>query len=440
MRKHRFLVWAAITGALALVYSGIAVADPSVGQKLPPTPIHTAAPVPGSVANAINNLGLTKYQNLYAGDSVKPDGSVTVMLGPGTDTSFTRDLASLTSSSAIQAFGPVPTIANTRVPASISVFNTASSAMNVATNRLEAAGFVPAYWSPDLQGGTLDITLSSAPDGMSTVAATAYLRQAVSQYVTVTSVNAPPEKTFLDRGHDIEPWYASDLIRNTGSGAFCTTGFSVIGTSGQPRASTAAHCNENGSNTFTNGGYYAPGTNPCCDFPVPDGTPQNTLGFTSNYALGGDADVQFLEDPVTPGSGDGPYVWIGFGTAQPYAMAVGGGFANYPAGGQPLTTDGAFTRTVRYVPVIQAGQSTCFNGGQGNICGMIELQGTSQQGVSPTAQPGDSGGPLFCFACYPNVVSPVGLIEGGSSPGQPIFATYIGNDLGATGGYIYTSG
>ncbi len=61
MRKHRFLVWAAITGALALVYSGIAVADPSVGQKLPPTPIHTAAPVPGSVANAINNLGLTKY-------------------------------------------------------------------------------------------------------------------------------------------------------------------------------------------------------------------------------------------------------------------------------------------------------------------------------------------------------------------------------------------
>ncbi len=148
MRKHRFIVWAAITGALAPVYSGIAVADPSVGQKPPPTPIHTAAPVPGSVGNAINNLGLTKYQNLYAGDLVKRDGSVTVMLGPGTDGSFARDLASLTSSSAIQAFGPLPTIAITRVPASISVFNTASSAMNAATNRLETAGFVPAYGAP----------------------------------------------------------------------------------------------------------------------------------------------------------------------------------------------------------------------------------------------------------------------------------------------------
>src|ERR1700691_6160150 len=41
------------------------------------------------------------------------------------------------------------------------------------------------------------------------------------------------------------------------------------------------------------------------------------------------------------------------------AMPVVSPMSSYPAEEQDLTLDGAFTRTVRYVPVIQAGPAVC---------------------------------------------------------------------------------
>lgn len=461
MRKQRFITAVAVACVCAMILSGIALADapatpqatpsPSAtsGQKPTPPPVQSGqAQNTSGAADAIQGLGLQTYPNIYAGGEVQPDGSVVLYLGPGDDAAFTTALHALLASSAVKALGPEPATTIVRVPQSIATLNAAGSAFVQALPQLKAQGFVQGGGTANPKTGTYDVTFAAVPNGMTTAEATAELQQTISPLIRVTSVNAPLMGEYYNREHDAPPYYGSDLVRNP-NGEFCTTGFTVIGTLGLPRATTAGHCGQvTGTNFYTNGGWGVTAPSPDHNSTAyTDGTPINNLGQTSNIAYSpysGYADIQFLRIPTEPQNEYGPYIWDGTGTAQPTPKPVGNPYTSYPVPGTELTLDGAFSRMVRHVKVTAAGAYTCFPGN--GICGMIEFKDVSADGVTPVAQPGDSGGPVFCYACYSNGdVKPAGLIEGGPTagpdPNANVYATFIQNDLNAIGGgsHIYTA-
>jgi hypothetical protein len=345
----------------------------------------------------------------------------------------------------MKVFGHEPTIKIERVPQSIATLDSASFAVTKHAAQLKAAGYDLSNWAPDPRKGAVDVALASAPKGISAAAATRYLQRTVSRHLVVTSVSAPLSRVTDNRQQDSTPFFAGDLIANAAANDACTSGFTVFGTSGQPRAMTDAHC---GEGTFTNGGYEV-----TANFGLiqTNGLKQ-TLGRTSNYHLVNatdsthlGADVQLLENPVSATNGYGPFVWVGVGSAQPTAMPVVSDMAGYPAVGQQLTLDGAFTRTVRFVPVLASGAAVCDKSvisGTSNtitLCGLIKLASANANGVTPVIHQGDSGGPVFCYACSPNGIEPAGLIWA-DDPDSTTYATDIGLDLAAAGASMDTSG
>ena len=412
---------------------------PAIARGVP------AADATGNAPQAINRLGLTRYASVYAGDLVNSDGSITVLLGPGSATSFRASISKLRPESGMKAFGHEPTVKIERVPQSIATLDSVSVTVADHVSQLQAAGYELSNWAPDPQKGTLKVALSAAPKGISAAAATRYLQRTLSRHLVVTSVSAPLAHVTADRQQDTIPFFAGDLIANSAANDACTSGFTVIGTSGYPRAMTDAHC---GNGTFTNGGYAVTSN---FGLTTTSGTKQ-TLGITSNYHLTNatgssnlGADVQLLENPSNDALGFQPYVWVGTGTSQPTALPVISPMSGYPAVGQQLTLDGAFTRTVRYVPVLAAGPAVCgksvINGTSNTIllCGLIKLASSNANGVTPVVHSGDSGGPVFCYACSPDGVEPAGLIWA-DDPNGTAYASDIGLDLAATGARMETSG
>ena len=420
--------------------TGARGSSPAAGSKPTATGV-PAKPVPGDVADAINILGTTKYASLYAGDVVRPGGGVTVLIGPGSATAFRAAVTGLKAQPAIKALGREPAVTIQRVPESIGVLNTSSRTVTSHTAKLRAAGYKLATWWPDPQKGTVDVTLSAVPKGMSRSAVTSYLRRTLSSHLVVTSISAPVPQMTSNRSQDSVAFNGGDLIYAPSEDAWCTSGFTVIGAAGYPRAMTAAHC---GDTTFTNGGWSAPIGG---GIPTSNGGSRLTFGTTSNYHFQGGTqdDIQLLENPNEYGFA--PAVWVGTGTAQPTSMAVAAPLAGFPAIGEQLTTDGSFTRTVRYVPVYKAASTACAglndDGTIVNVCNLIVLKGTSATGVTPVTQGGDSGGPVFCYSCVSTGVSPAGIIEGDSVSGgteQYAYITDIGADLAQTGATMETSG
>lgn len=472
MRKHRSMVSIAI--ACVLMLSGLAVACTPVvtpasgspaspegtpGQKASPiTSIQRGHPVDATADQAINDLGLNRYSNLYAGGRIQPDGSVTIYIGPGDDSAFVNALHALLTSSKVRALGPVPQTRIVRVPHSEDDFTAARVAFQKALPQLAALGYVQGGGTPNPTAGTYDVTFTAAPNGMTAAAVTSYLQKSVSPLIRVTTVREPLMEEYSNRGHDSTPYYAGDLIKNPNNpglpGTFCTTGFTVIGTLQYPRATTAGHCGKvTGNEYYTNGKYTITAPSKTQNsVAYDDGSQPKNLGQTASddtyvyQPYSGFADIQFLRVPGGGYTEYAPYVWVGEGTSQPTGLPVGDPYATYPMPGTTLagiTMDGAFSRMVRHVMVIDAGPNTCFPGN--GICGMIKLYGHSQDGTYPVAQPGDSGGPVFCYACHPNGhVQPAGLIEGGPKnkpdSNMPVYATFIGNDLAAIpGSYIMTA-
>jgi hypothetical protein len=351
-------------------------------------------------------------------------------------------LHALLTSPTVQAFGPEPAITIMRVPHSENDFTAARIAFMNALPKLKAQGFVPSEAGPNPTAGTYDVSFSSAPQAMTAASATTQLQASASPLIRVTSITAPQMVSCANREHDFPAYYGSDLVRNP-NGTFCTAGFTVIGTLGDARGTTADHCGEvTGSSYYTNGGYSVTAPSKQGRSQVyGDGTTINQYGQTSNHAYGGDADIQFFWIPGVTNN-YGAYIWDGTGTSQPTAKPVGNPYTSYPMTGDFLTVDGAISRMVRYVYVQQAGPNTCFpaNG----ICGVIMMNGYGGSADWPVEQEGDSGGPVFCYACYADgKVKPAGLIEGGPidpNPNLPVYATLIGNDLAAIpGSHIKTA-
>lgn len=471
MRRHRPAVAMVIACVCMLVLSGIALADapatpqatPSLqatpnpqatpGQKLLPPPV-PPPPIPGiaNASQAIQHLGLSQFPNIYVGGVLQPDGSVVVQLGPGNDTAFTNALHALLASSAINALGPEPAVTIVRVPVGQAGFTAAMNALLAALPQLKTQGFVFATSEPDIPAGTYEVTFSAAPKGMTIVAATAELQETVSPLIRVTSLDAPPVHFASDREHDGPSSYdGSDLIHamydpnDPTRLSFCTAGFAIIGTLGTPRGSTAAHCNFGSTVnlTFKNGGYRINGYDPA-PLPTPDDSTQRTFGTKSNWQLNSQGvDIELLDQPGDPYA---PFVWVGQGTSAPTTRPVGPAYTSRPMNGTPLTFDGAFSREHRWVTVTNSNTTMCVgldSDGYPNrsVCNLIQTnlyssppKGQPDQWPGPAVQGGDSGGPVFCYACYPNgTVEPAGLIEA-TNGSDAAWATWIGADLNAIGG------
>lgn len=116
------------------------------GQKLPPvTRIRIGHPVDANAGQAINDIGLSKYPDIYAGGRIQADGSITIYLGPGNDTVFLNALHALLASPGIEALGPTPKTTIVRVPHSEDDFTAARIAFQKVLPQLKSEGY--------LQGG-----------------------------------------------------------------------------------------------------------------------------------------------------------------------------------------------------------------------------------------------------------------------------------------------
>ena len=128
---HRRFVFLCACVCAVVVLAGLSEAGSSAavasasgdvpGKALPSGPGSAPAPVAGTFADAVNNLGRSQYPGIYAGDYRNPDGSVTVYVSPGDDTSLIASLRSIDPTSVADASsGALPSIQVVRVPLSIS--------------------------------------------------------------------------------------------------------------------------------------------------------------------------------------------------------------------------------------------------------------------------------------------------------------------------------
>lgn len=144
------------------------------------------------ISQGIQSFGFDLYPNIYEGGEYTGGHSLILYLGPGDDTAFLRDLKAFLDLPMLKATKITPKIIIERVPVSQAGWNAAMNALLAATSRLKAAGFVWSTSEPNFHTGTYDVTFSKVPKGMTTTAATAYLRKTVSPLIRVTSVDAPP--------------------------------------------------------------------------------------------------------------------------------------------------------------------------------------------------------------------------------------------------------
>ncbi len=371
----------------------------------------------GSYADTLNYIGMNLFPDIYAGDDVSPNGSITVYVANPDYSVFQADLSVIPLQDLSGDLTNAPTLSFDVVPESYAALFSASQAVSQNEVSADSSGFTVSQWGPDPATGQLNVWLSSAPIDATTASVTSWFQQNVSPLAEVVSLASAPLQTYDDRGSDSTPWTAGDRVSSAET-SLCTTGFSVLNTGGDSRALTAAHC---GDGTFTNGG--------------------NTLGSTLEWYLStGSCTVPNCFDISTlkPNGAFNPYVWIGTpGEGEPTRDSIGGNFIDFPADGEEFTFSGGNTGTVRDNKVINAAPDFCgtFDTGYGaaTVCNIVQFPNSNVDGVT-NAAPGDSGGPVFCIGCY-SVDSPESLIEGGNSSVSD--TTFLQSDLNKTGTTIY---
>ena len=161
------------------------------GKALPSGPGSAPAPVAGTFVDAVNNLGRSQYPGIYAGDYRNPDGSVTVYVSPGDDTSLIASLRSIDPTSVADASsGALPSIQVVRVPLSISALEEQAASVSKARTSLATEGYDLSSVMVNPQRGEVDVRFSSVPTGISVAAATSHIDSVVAPNVVVTSINA----------------------------------------------------------------------------------------------------------------------------------------------------------------------------------------------------------------------------------------------------------
>jgi hypothetical protein len=103
----------------------------------------TLAPVLGDYGDAVNNVGLSPYSGISAGGYQNRDGSVTVYVGPGSDSALLARLRHMSPAgiAGLPPSGAFPPLHVVRVPLSISELEKQANAVSDARLSLAAKGY-----------------------------------------------------------------------------------------------------------------------------------------------------------------------------------------------------------------------------------------------------------------------------------------------------------
>ncbi len=151
-----------------------------------------ATGVLGNYGDAVNSIGRSTYSDIYAGDRENPDGSVTVYVGPGSDSALLASLRHMSAEgiAGLPPSGAFPTLHVVRVPLSVSELERQAQTLEDARPTLAAEGYQISAVTPRPERGEVDVRFHSVPAGVTMAAATRHIDATVAPNVVVTSINA----------------------------------------------------------------------------------------------------------------------------------------------------------------------------------------------------------------------------------------------------------
>lgn len=162
--------------------------------------VQVGGSVVGGFGDAVNNLGFSRFPNIYTGDYLNSDGSITVYFGPGDPSSLMAAINAIPLGGVAGIIGGKrPPISWVRVPASIATLNSLSEALRTHITSYQRDGFEVASWGPNPTTGTVDISLVNTPPG-GAARATNYFQERLSPLARVTGVGNGVPKHFANRG------------------------------------------------------------------------------------------------------------------------------------------------------------------------------------------------------------------------------------------------
>jgi hypothetical protein len=402
-RSPRFAAFIATCFLIAAIAPAVAQGASPPVKAAPSAPIIGPPPLPDEVESIVT---ATQFASSYAGESVHPDGTVTVYVTAAGRKAISAALAAHFAAPGTPAVAPAPYDLQV-VPRSAAQLDALTQRLAADETSLATAGVKLVTWGPDPQSGTVQATVESDPAAAQRIFDGRYGAGTVS--VSSTPALALPVRT-SNRYYDGPPFYNGDRIfMDNNTGNKCTDAFAFKGNnSGKIFGITAGHCG--GSSIWTNlSAHYEMG-------------PISTRYFSNN---GWDLE-SFTCNCAGPVWYEGP----GIGTGQGYTHHVIG--SCYCGTGQLVATDGASTGEVPDTTV-----------GATNVCVTFEdgvttchLDVTSKANTV-ICQGGDSGGPVYQRAPNNNVYA-VGVIIGEANFGNTCYYHPYTSVLGLVNGTIVT--
>jgi hypothetical protein len=359
-------------------------ASPSPSKVAAPT-ARPAPEVSDPLHVTINDLYAVFRQSasdVFAGIEVTPDqqGIVIHVLDSG------RARVQQIVDQRRQALGsqalPADKVAYVSATESLASLQSRQDQLTRAFASLEQQGVKISSYYPDIVNNTLDVTVQAFKQGDQDAIA-----QAIGNGNLIVTEGA--DATPYSRATDSYPWFGGDWISSSTDS--CTSGFSMVDSSGVTYNSSAAHCDTTAghNDTFKQNG---------------QGYGVTVRWERCNNCVG---DSELIS--TYPGSSDG-YVW----QTNSATSRVGTVDTGQQVAGESMCADGYYT-------FLQIGNESC--GGTivaSNVCvtfdivvcGLIKATKSSV-----IAQPGDSGGPIYNHNADGSL-NARGLVTGGPCSGS----------------------
>jgi len=238
----------AIVGGATTVGGAVAASKPGTSPSTLPSnnsPLDAAA---SALDDNLSHSATTDYAGLNV--SANENGIVIHVVGQ-TSTSPQSTVPSVgnivqSTLASLPAIERVPASNISYVPATISMATMLSEQQSVTNNIsvLDTKGVDVTMWGPDVLNDTLDVHVyKSVSEATSDIAAVLG-----SENFTLIQDSQPMQPA--NKTTDNTPWWGGDLLNVPGGGT-CTSGFSMVNSSGATYNSTAGHC---GYGTYTQNG------------------------------------------------------------------------------------------------------------------------------------------------------------------------------------------
>ncbi len=332
----------------------------STNKPPPPGTPHPApyAADPLSVTESALDTALTQNDGaIYAGMEVKSNDLIVHVLGVGlsqAQSTVTNTLAMTPDSL------PASSISFVSANESLASLTNRQSTLTANSDTLSKEGVELVQWGPDVTNNVLSVGVTTVNEQI-----TSDIESLVgSQDLDVHQQGQIAHAT-ANRTTDSPAWWGGDLINYVPSGT-CTSGFSLMDTSGVTYDSTAGHCGNLSQTTYQNNQGYGVVTK-------------------RYYVNNGNGDDEMIS--TYPNTAEG---WV-------YVGPTGSGTGKYvhsQAGtqlvGDQVCFDGYYTGESCIAAISAINQ--CVTVGGVKTCDIEEASG-----YSPIAQEGDSGGPVYNY-------------------------------------------